>query len=587
MALFAVVVGGGEERAAVIEKAERRLARFPGDRWTTVTRPGFALVAWQRWFAPSTPPQEAWDVTEAEGWVAVVSGHVVIEGENFIPQSAGLAANLLRDFIRDPLVRPRFWRGQFSFVAWHETSQTLYLVRDPFGIEPLYWGRLPNGGFAVANLAKTLVAMGVASDPDSLGWSSFFLWGFVDGVRTVYSGVEGVRQGHVGVLNRAEGTVRWHEHTDLRSLWAVPSAPTFDPQEARQAVHEALLAALHDAVGDRRHVALFLSGGIDSGAVAGAVAEGGWEAVAYTLAFAEFAGTANDETPWAERIAHHYQLPHRVGVVEEAEFWAALPDFLDAMDQPTLDGINFWLACRHLAQAGERVACTGDGGDELFGGFRKLTQWRRAATLVRWAKRFPFGMALVDRLFAAYGAVKRRPKWRWAGRYLEPIDHLYFVPYAIYFPEELDALGLAGVADAARARLAEIPFPEVDCLERAMQMRDSYHSMTYLYLGDAHWIGAAHGLQLAHPLASVRLLKTVAPWICHFRGRVGKRLLASAPQPPLPQEVVDRPKGGFATPVAHWLAQRVFPALRFPEVAREGAIERRLAWWLYERWPRA
>ena len=605
MTLFAAVLGENEKISEAVAAARRRMTRFPGDRWRAVARPGFALGVWQRWFGESAPPDGDWDVAERDGWVAVVSGHAVVaqdaaaagsvagapDGKSVAERGGaamGLAARLLADFVSDPMTRPRAWQGQFAFVAWHEATQRLFLVRDPFGIEPLYWGRLPGGGFAVANLAKTLVAMGVADGPDALGWASFFLWGNVDGRRTVFSGVEVAPQGSVGVVAPPWASApQWQWYCDLRTLWAVPSAPEYDEAAAQVAISRAVRDAVAVATADRQRTALFLSGGIDSGAVAGVLAQLGRAGTAYTLAFAEMAGQGNDERPWAERIARHYGLTHRVDQVAEPDFWATLPEFLDAMDQPTLDGINFWLSCQKAGQAGERVVCTGDGGDELFGGFTKLVLWRRAERVLRWVRRLPAGERVLVALMQGYGTLRRRPKWRWAGNYFATRDHLYFVPYAVFFPEELpELLGNAVSVAQVRALLTALDFPDADCVERAMQMRDTFHSMPNLYMSDAHWIGAAHGVQFRHPLASVSLLTTVAPWVCAFRGRRGKTLLAQAPQPPLPPEVVARPKAGFATPVAGWLAQRVFPTIPFPAVATIGSVERRLAWWLYQEWSR-
>jgi asparagine synthase (glutamine-hydrolysing) len=604
MTLFAAVLGENEKLSEAVAAARRRMTRFPGDRWRAVARPGFALGVWQRWVGESAPPDGDWDVAERDGWVAVASGYAVVAqnaaaggsvagapDDTLVAErggaAMGLAARLLADFVSDPMTRPRAWQGQFAFVAWHEATQRLFLVRDPFGIEPLYWGRLPGGGVAVANLAKTLVAMGVADGPDALGWASFFLWGNVDGRLTVFSGVKAAPQGSVGIVAPpCASAPQWQVYRDLRTLWAVPSAPEYDDAAAQVAISRAVRDAVAAVTADRQRTALFLSGGIDSGVVAGVLAQLGRAGTAYTLTFAEMAGQGNDERPWAERIARHYGLTHRVDQVAEPEFWATLPDFLDAMDQPTLDGINFWLSCQKAAQAGEGVVCTGDGGDELFGGFTELAFWRRADAVMRWVRSVPGGKSALKLLFRCVGTLRRRPKWQWGWRYLDSPDRLYFLPFAVYFPEELPQLGWDGKVGDAVAQLHALAIPEGDCLERTMQMRESFHTLPNHYFRDAHWIGAAHGVQLRHPLASVSLLSTVAPWVCAFRGRRGKTLLAQAPQPPLPPEVVARPKVGFATPVAGWLAQRVFPTIRFPAVATIGSVERRLAWWLYQEWSR-
>src|SRR6187401_1439084 len=108
--------------------------------------------------------------------------------------------------------------------------------------------------------------------------------------------------------------------------------------------------------------------------------QGGASVAATTIAFEEFRGTHDDEAPLASTVAHHYGIDHQIRVVTEAEFQGDLPRVLDAMDQPSIDGFNTWFVAKAARERGLKVAVSGIGGDELFGGypsFRDVPAWVR------------------------------------------------------------------------------------------------------------------------------------------------------------------------------------------------------------------
>src|SRR5204863_1091561 len=114
---------------------------------------------------------------------------------------------------------------------------------------------------------------------------------------------------------------------------------------------------------------MFLSAGIDSGAVTGiAAAAGTSQLQTLTLGFDEFKHTANDEVPLAREVAKYYGTLHHQDFVSRTEFEELLPDILDVMDQPSIDGVNTYLVSRAAARNGMKVALSGLGGDELLGG---------------------------------------------------------------------------------------------------------------------------------------------------------------------------------------------------------------------------
>ena len=132
-------------------------------------------------------------------------------------------------------------------------------------------------------------------------------------------------------------------------------------------------------------VGAFLSSGIDSGALVGLMRDAGQQEIqTVTVAFEEFRGRQEDESPIAAEIASQYGTRHTTRIVTEQEFRNDLPKILEAMDQPTIDGLNTWFVSKAARELGLKVAISGLGGDELFGGypsFRDVPLWVRALAI--------------------------------------------------------------------------------------------------------------------------------------------------------------------------------------------------------------
>ena len=173
----------------------------------------------------------------------------------------------------------------------------------------------------------------------------------------------------------------------IAGVYAEAEALTDGPVNSATANAEALTEALRDSV--RHHlvadvpVGAFLSAGIDSGALVGLMRDAGQNDIrTVTLSFAEFAGRPEDEAPLAARVARRYGTRHTDRIVSEDEFRQDLPKILAAMDQPSIDGINTWFVSKAARELGLKVAISGLGGDELFGGYPSFRDVPRMAALM-------------------------------------------------------------------------------------------------------------------------------------------------------------------------------------------------------------
>ena len=287
-----------------------------------------------------------------------------------------LYAELGHDMLRE-------LRGMFAFGIWDAQEQQLLLARDPYGIKPLYYAD-DGSTLRFASQVKALMAgRGISRDPDPAGWVGFYLFGSVPEPFTTYRKVRALPAGSFVRIDQRglHAPIQYHSIAKTYSQAQERPLSAKGTEEVKALVREALLDSVrHHLVADVP-VGAFLSAGVDSGALVGLMRAAGQRDIqTVTVAFDEFRGTPNDEAPEAKRVADFYETQHTTRVVGENEFQADLPAIIEAMDQPTIDGINVWFVSKAAHELGLKVAISGLGGDELFGGyssFRDLPSWVR------------------------------------------------------------------------------------------------------------------------------------------------------------------------------------------------------------------
>ncbi|MFO1158375.1 MAG: asparagine synthase (glutamine-hydrolyzing) [Reyranellaceae bacterium] len=453
-------------------------------------------------------------------------------------------------------------RGMFAFGLWDSDKRALLLARDPLGIKPLYWA---DDGWTLrfASQAKALLAGGkLICQPDPAGIVGFHLFGSVPEPFTVWRGIRALPAGATLTVDASGPGAPQHYYNVASALAARAAKGTNGLGDPRRQLAD----AVHDSV--RHHlvadvpVAVFLSAGLDSGALLGTMSELGTRNVcAVTLGFSEFSGMALDEVPLAAEVAKRYGAKHIVRTIDRTEFEHDLPAMFEAMDLPTIDGINTWFVAKAAHEAGIKVALSGLGADECFGGYPSFVDVPRS---VHWLKPLSWlpGLGVLARhgLSTAIGlGLGIHPKMagvleyggNWAGAYL--------LRRSVYMPWELDDLlspdlvqeglrRLAPLSSVAAALQAGRPlgdFDRVAALETSLYMRNQL-------LRDADWAGMAHGVEIRVPYVDPFFLASLPPG--DVLARIdAKHAVGAIPVPPLPEAVRNRRKTGFATPVGRWL----------------------------------
>ncbi len=446
--------------------------------------------------------------------------------------------------------------GMFAFALWDRRRGQLLLVRDPHGIKPIYYAD-SGGSFRFASSVRALLCgRGVSRDPDPDGVIGFLAWGSVPEPATIYRDVRALPAGSVLKVT-SEGPELPRRYWSPAEVYAQPV-----PAPGRDELDRRLRVALLETV--RRHlvadvpVGLFLSAGVDSGAILALASELADEPPAtVTLAFEEFRGRPEDEAPMAEETARRYGARHRTVVLTGAEARAGLDRFLEAMDQPTVDGLNVYWVSRAVRESGLRAALSGLGGDELFGGyptFRNYPGLRRAAAFAR----LP-GSALAGAMLARLVAPRRRAKARYLPAALRHPAATYHLLRGVFTPHEIGKLldrevlaasdqDFCAPVEASWDGASSSSWTRTAVAEQSIYMRNQL-------LRDADWASMSHGLEVRLPLVDRKLTAAVGPLIAATGGRYGKTPLARSPSQPLPEEIVGRTKTGFGLPMQSWMAE--------------------------------
>jgi len=454
-------------------------------------------------------------------------------------------------------------RGMFAFAIWDAEKQGVFLARDGFGIKPLWYAN-NCGQFRWASQVRALLAGGALSHtPDPAGWVGFFLFGHVPEPYSTFRAIRALPAGStlwvdtdgVGEPLRYFSVAATYREAESLRLSSDPSN------------FERVRAALLDSV--RHHlvadvpVGIFLSAGVDSGALLGLMRDAGQtEPTGITLTYEEYHGKNEDEAPLAATIAARYGCKHHVRRVLPGEFRDDADRIFASMDQPTVDGINMWFVSKAAGELGCKAVISGLGGDELFGGYPSFRELPRIVRGCAGPSRVPF-LAEAFKIFVTRAGLTAAagPKLAslliyggsWAGAYL--LRRGLFMPWELealldadLLAEGLAELGPLGCIESSMQPVPSTNFGRIASLESGLYMRNQL-------LRDADWASMAHSIEVRVPFVDTFLLRELAPIMARLPLGIGKRWLGASPSMPLPPELIERRKTGFGIPVADWLME--------------------------------
>lgn len=455
-------------------------------------------------------------------------------------------------------------RGMFAFGLWDSRKGALLLVRDPYGIKPLYYA---DDGWTLrfASQVKALQSGGhVSRDPDPAGYVGFHLFGSVPEPYTIWKEIQAVPAGSTMWVDRI-GVSEPRQYFSLAQTYREAQANPLrlDGLELYRFAREAFLDSVRQHLVADVPVGAFLSAGVDSGSLVGLMRDAGQSDIqTVTLTFSEFTGKPDDESPLAEQVARQLGTRHTTRTVTEAEFLEDMPRILDAMDQPSIDGINSWFVSKVAHELGLKVAISGVGGDELLAGyslFERIPTWVRQLAI---PSHIPF-LGRLARTVGRHcipGRLAVHPKALSLFEYGGTYPGAYLLARGLFMPWELGAMLDKDIVREGLRRLRPLDYigdilvPDPGTARNRIAVLEAGHYMRNQLLRDTDWASMAHSLEVRTPLVDSRLLQTLAPALAPGGAYQGKDLLAKSSSVPLPESVRARGKTGFSIPMANWIS---------------------------------
>ena len=450
------------------------------------------------------------------------------------------------------------FRGMFAFALWDRNRKTFFMARDRLGVKPLHYAVTDNGTLLFGSELKSLLRHGgLRREIDPIAVEQYFALGYVAEPNTIFRQALKLPPGHTLTIRHGEpmpGPVAyWDVHFtgDLR----------VSPEEAT----EELLRRLNESVKLRMisevPLGAFLSGGVDSSAVVAMMAGLSDEPV--NTCSISFADPQFNESEFAQMVADRYRTCHRAEQVDADDF-GLVDELARLYDEPFSDSsaIPTYRVCQ-LARKHVTVALSGDGGDETFGGYR-----RYRLHMLEERMRLSVPAAIRQPLFGLLGRVY--PKADWAPRMFRAkttFEGMARTSVQAYFHS------MSQLRDPIRSRFYSPRFKAllggysaIEVFERHARNAQTDDPLSLIQYIDTHTYlvgdintkvdraSMAHSLEVREPLMDHELVEWVArlPSSLKLQGANGKAIFKKALEPHLPNDVLYRPKMGFAVPLARW-----------------------------------
>jgi asparagine synthase (glutamine-hydrolysing) len=469
----------------------------------------------------------------------------------------------------------RHFRGMFAFAIWDRLDKELFLARDPMGVKPLYLFMDKSQLLFASEIRAILATGGVKRRLDPTALIDYFCY---QSYSAPTSPVEGVSQLEAGSWMRIRaGRVEKKRYWDVSKSAA--DVDFADAQGVRKKIRELTLRSVERRLVSDVPVGAFLSGGIDSSAVVGLMAEAGSSRPnTFNVAFEE---KEYDESYYAELVAIKFNTRHTRLLLKPTVFLDELENALDAMDTPSGDGINSFVVSKAIRGNGMTVALSGVGGDELFAGYPFFEQYLRLQRMRSWWL-LPSAVRRVLVETWSRGETQGR-KGRMKQLLESPspsIEHSYPIFRQILSPHLL--MQLTTLATGAVVTITEKALEDRQDQIRQLPLLSQVSVAEYLgytqhtLLKDTDQMSMAASLEVREPFFDQDLVEFVlsVPDVLK-KPSYPKSLLVESLKPLLPDEIVFRKKQGFLFPWDVWLRSelRPFCDLRIRNMAQRDFIK--------------
>jgi len=482
------------------------------------------------------------------------------------------------------------FRGMFAFAIWDAPRQRLFMARDPMGIKPLYYC-CSNQYFMFSSEVRTLLGSDlVPRRIDPAGLLSYLTFGSLYDPTTLVEGVRSLSPGHHLIWDKGQVT--------LTQYWDLIGSEDVDSEKNREALEIDVFEMLDESVRLQLvsdvPVGVFLSGGIDSSSLVGILRRNGVQPTTFSIVFEE---AEYSEAEYSRAIAQQFRTDHHEIAVRGSDLFAAIDPALQAMDLPTIDGVNTYFVAEKTRAAGLKVALSGLGGDEMFAGYSSFRTVPRMERFVARRDRVPGAVRKPFASLFARLAPSNDQNLKLAALACHGGSrvHPYFLSRMLFTPQQQDQLlvGMETTSDAFERSEESLD----ENLSRSLNL-DPVNRVSYLearcymlntLLRDSDFMTMAHGLEVRVPLIDHHLAQRVLalPGSWKLEAGTPKPLLVRALRGQLPDKVVHRRKQGFTLPFEPWLRHDLRPVLeeafsKIGDGALGAVINRRFALRVWE-----
>ncbi len=440
--------------------------------------------------------------------------------------------------------------GQFAFALWDRQARLLHLVRDRFGEKPLYYGQSGRTLLFGSELKALRAHPDFHADIDRDALALYARHNYVPGPLSIYRGISKLRPGHIATIN-AVGAVAVEPYWLLSDAVVAGQRDPLTGSDAElvQAMEQRLSATIGEEMVADVPLGALLSGGIDSTAVVALMqAQSTRPVLTFTIGFDE---AGFNEAEHAKAVARHLGTAHEELYLRADQARDVIPLLPAMYDEPFADSSQIpTFLVSQMARRHVTVALSGDGGDEMFGGYSRYAQARAL-----WDRSSRYPAALRTLAGAALAPVARGTgRFEITSQLLQQQTPLATYELLVSQWNRPSQLVLGGSEPPAR-RLPATAMPDGLRFEEQMMYLDSLNYLPDDILVKVDRASMAVSLESRAPMLDHRVAELAwrLPFDARIRGGVAKWVLKEIVHRHVPRELVERPKSGFAIPLGEWI----------------------------------
>lgn len=449
----------------------------------------------------------------------------------------------------------RSFNGMFAFAIWDDQLKELFISRDRLGIKPLYYHQSEKGIIFSSSVRSVLATNEVPREIDPESLVDYLRYQTVHAPKTIVKGIKSLMPGNFMRINE--------EGLQIKSYWSLTD-DVVRVEGNKADIQKNVRKKLEESV-NRRLVAdvpfgAFLSGGIDSSIIVAFMSQQmGTKLDTFSVVFKE---NEFSEAPYAKLIAEQYQTNHHEIELSVNEFKELIPEALSNFDHPSGDGPNTYVVSQKTRSSGIKMALSGLGGDELFGGY---SIFKQAPELMQksWLRSFPvYGRKHLGSLYHMMKGSVESAKIKEIMRLEEfDLEYIYQFYRQVLLDDQVQKL-LNTSESLPQNKVLELahdligyqkpgwrlsPLSRISAVEMATYMQN-------VLLRDTDQMSMANGLEVRVPFLDHELVSFVMGIPDQFKKPVTpKKLLVDACSDLIPESIYDRPKMGFVLPYEHWM----------------------------------